>query len=337
MGGTASEAPSLQKTTSASSAMPTSDAKQARSYTSHYLVFGTQDDAGRPRIVAIDFNRTAGVDSLAYEYKLFVAKDSNWSMPVYETWTTEKSSAAASTLPQDAFPSRGGLDPTLKKNVLHRVETNLPTLDLTVSVKDSAVPFSTGPDENVPRTGHPQVAVRWNDTTFHGPGVYEHIQSDGSGSNENAAGRDTHSKKTEKASERERRLDAESTFGLYDWIVLYDDTGRLWQVSQGTLTTDFAYQNATEALPQQTNDVLIRWTATAYDSTAGQHSPSAWLVDVPAWKMRVDLRKTGEHRGHGFPRSDGTRPIYIQAGVEGIGTINGQKHRFFGMVEHIRD
>jgi hypothetical protein len=60
-------------------------------------------------------------------------------------------------------------------------------------------------------------------------------------------------------------------------------------------------------------------------------------VDVPAWQMRVKLRTTGEHRGHGSARSDGTRPTYVQAGVEGTGTVHGQKHRFFGMVEHIRD
>jgi len=42
--------------------------QSARSYASHYLVFGARDDAGRPRIVAIDFNRTAEADSVAYEY-----------------------------------------------------------------------------------------------------------------------------------------------------------------------------------------------------------------------------------------------------------------------------
>ena len=108
-------------------------------------------------------------------------------------------------------------------------------------------------------------------------------------------------------------------------------------MSQGTLTADFAYQRATGALPPQTRDVLMRWTATAYDETAHQHRPTAWLVDVPAWEMRVQLRRQGEHRGHGPPRDDGPRPIYVQAGVEGRGVIRGEEHQVFGMVELIWD
>jgi hypothetical protein len=83
--------------------------------------------------------------------------------------------------------------------------------------------------------------------------------------------------------------------------------------------------------------VFVCWTATEYDETGRQHRPTAWLVDVPTWSMRVQLDKRGEHRGHGDRRDDGTRPIYVQASVEGRGIVRGEEHRFFGMVEHIRD
>jgi len=292
-------------------------------YTSHYLVFGTRDEAGSPRIVAIDFNRTAKSDSVAYEYKLFLAQGADWSMPVYETWTVPQSAAPR------PFPSRGGLNPTLDDGSLSRVTTTLPDTDLTVTLETPTFSFPTekGPtgNGNASRTGHPEFTVRWNGTIHQGRGIYEHIRPTGEAESEEAV------------AERNRQIQEESRFGLYDWIVLYDENGRLWQVSQGTLTEDFAYQQSTKALPRETHDVLVRWTATAYDSTAGQHTPTRWLVDVPAWQMRVQLRTTGEHRGHGPARSDGTRAIYVQAGVEGTGTVHGQKHRFFGMVEHIRD
>ena len=64
-------------------------ATAASGYTSHYLVFGTRDASGTPRMLALDFNRTERDDgSVAYEYKLFVGRGADWSMPVYETWTT---------------------------------------------------------------------------------------------------------------------------------------------------------------------------------------------------------------------------------------------------------
>ena len=46
--------------------------------------------------------------------------------------------------------------------------------------------------------------------------------------------------------------------------------------------------------------------------------------------MRVQLRRQGEHRGHGPPRDDGPRSIYVQAGVEGRGVIRGEEHQVFG-------
>ena len=77
-------------------------------YTSHYLVFGTRDASGTPRMLAVDFNRTErGDGQVAYEYKLFVGRGADWSMPVYETWTTSPDAE----IPR--FPARGSLDPTL--------------------------------------------------------------------------------------------------------------------------------------------------------------------------------------------------------------------------------
>ena len=77
-------------------------------YTSHYLVFGTRDASGTPRMLAVDFNRTErGDGQVAYECKLFVGHGTDWSMPVYETWTTSPDAE----IPR--FPARGSLDPTL--------------------------------------------------------------------------------------------------------------------------------------------------------------------------------------------------------------------------------
>jgi hypothetical protein len=89
---------------------PTADhvATAPPAYTSHYLVFGTRDASGTPRMLAVDFNRTErGDGQVAYEYKLFVGRGADWSMPVYETWTTSPDAE----IPR--FPARGSLDPTL--------------------------------------------------------------------------------------------------------------------------------------------------------------------------------------------------------------------------------
>ncbi|MFB6232050.1 MAG: hypothetical protein ABEL04_12940 [Salinibacter sp.] len=304
------------------STSPAIDAPAApqSAYQSHYLVFGTQDASGTPRILAIDLNRTErGPNRVDYEYKLFVARGGDWSMPIYETWTADPD-----TTPR--LPTRSGLAPTLTEDGHVRVEINLPDLSLTVVPQSPRFSFSTG-DGNASRTGHTQFVVEWNGTTYEGPGVYEWIRSAPT----------TEPEDTEANAEAERRLDETASFGLYDWIVLYDDEGRLWHVSQGSLTNDFGYQTATEVLPAQTRDVLVRWLATAYDDKADQHSPTTWLVDVPDWGLRVRLEKQGEHRGHGQPRADGTRPIYVQASVTGRGIVRGEEHQFFGMVEHIRD
>lgn len=297
---------------------PTVDpGERPAAYTSHYLVFGTRDASGTPRLLAIDFNRTRhGADRVSYEYKLFVAQGGDWSMPVYETWEQAPSEAS--------FPARGGLTPVLGRDgTLRAVRVKRGDLRLEVRPDESSFPFPTNAPESDNRTGHPTFTVAWNGTTYEGPGVYEWIESDGATAGENP--------------ERERQLDDDATFGLYDWIVLYDERGRLWHVSQGTLTSDFAYQQAVPSLPSQTRDVMVRWTATTPDSLAGLHTPRRWLVDVPAWEMRVSLRKTGEHRGHGGERADGTRPIYVQATAVGPGIVQGEEQQFFGMVEHIRD
>jgi len=286
-------------------------------YTSHYLVFGTRDASGTPRLLAIDFNRVQeGPDRVSYEYKLFVAEGGDWSMPVYETWEASPS--------EDPFPSRGGLTPVRGEDgPLRAVRAQTSDLRLEVRPGDSAFPFPTDDSESGTRTGHPTFSVTWNGTTYEGPGVYEWIETDGAPDPDHPT--------------RDRQLNDEATFGLYDWIVLYDEKGRLWHVSQGTLTSDLAYQQAVPSLPSQTRDVMVRWTATTRDSLAGLHTPRRWLVDVPAWEMRVALRKDGEHRGHGGERADGTRPIYVQATAVGPGIVQGEEQQFFGMVEHIRD
>ncbi len=286
-------------------------------YESHYLVFGARAASGTPRLLAIDFNRTTHESGrVTYEYKLFVARGGEWSMPVYETWESTSD-------PDVQFPARGGLRPVLTdEGILRRVKAELSNLSLEVVPEASSFSF---PEDAASEegTGHPHMTVTWNGTTYEGPGVYEWISS-GSGDDLTNP-------------ERERQLDETASFGLYDWIVLYDDRGHLWHISQGTLSPDFAYQNGSSALPTETDDVLIRWLATEPDPKAHMHSPTRWLVDVPAWQMRVRLRKTGEHRGHGSMRADSTRPIYVQASVQGRGLIRGEDRRFFGMVEHIRD
>lgn len=297
------------------------DAREADrpSYTSHYLVFGTHEAPESPRILAIDFNRTVqSPDRVAYEYKLFVSCDQEWSMPVYETWTVDPEHT-------ERFPTRAGLAPTIKEDGSIEIEVDRSGLALQVETAPSSFPFPSEQTSGPDGTGHPHVTVEWNGTTYEGPGVYEWIRSNPSAGDNDGDG------------ERERQLDDKETFGLYDWIVLYDDEGRLWHVSQGTLTGDFGYQHGVEHLPAETDDVLVRWLATEYDETGRQHSPTAWLVDVPAWDMRVRLKKEGEHRGHGDSRADGTRPIYVQASAEGPGLVHGEEHQFFGMVEHIRD
>ena len=290
---------------------------QPPAYQSHYLVFGTRDASGTARLLAIDFNRMQeGPDRVSYEYKLFVAEGGDWSMPVYETWEASPS--------EDPFPSRGGLTPVRGEDgTLRAVRARASDLRLEVRPGESAFPFPTDAPESGNRTGHPTFRVTWNGTTYEGPGVYEWIETD-------AAPDPNHPK-------RDRQLNDEATFGLYDWIVLYDEQGRLWHVSQGTVTSNFAYQQAVSSLPSQTRDVTVRWTATTPDSLAGLHTPHRWLVDVPAWELRVALRKAGEHRGHGDERADGTRPIYVQATAAGPGIVQGEAQPVFGLVEHIRD
>lgn len=299
------------------------DAKAEAAYDSRYLVFGAQDATGTPRIVAIDLNRTAQDDGrVSYEYKVFAAIGGEWTLHAYEKWDVN-------SVPADRFPSREGVRPKLHTaDQRLRVEVERPGLDLKVEIESPSFVFSS---ENTRfgtvRTAHPRATVTWNDTVYEGRGVYEWVQE------KEGAPSDT----KESRPEVERRLDEDATFGLYDWIVLYDEAGRLWQVSQGTLTPDFGYQQGVPDRPSATDDVLVRWVATERDPTGQMHRPTRWLVDVPSWGMRVRLRRRGEHRGHGPKRDDGTRPIYVQATVTGTGRILGRERDVFGMVELIRD
>ena len=162
---------------------PTADhvATAPPAYTSHYLVFGTRDASGTPRMLALDVNRTEhGDGQVAYEYKLFVGQGADWSMPVYETWTTTPDPEAP------RFPARGGLDPTLTDDGILHVTAELPDLALEVRPEPSAFPFPTDDESSANRTGHLEFAVRWNGTTYRGPGVYERIRPGVSGASAEA-------------------------------------------------------------------------------------------------------------------------------------------------------
>ena len=119
-------------------------------------------------------------------------------MPVYETWTTSPDAE----IPR--FPARGGLDPTLTDDGILYVTAELPDLALEVRPEPSAFPFPTDDESSANRTGHLEFAVRWNGTTYRGPGVYERIRPGVSGAS------------AEATAERKRRLDEDASFGLYD-------------------------------------------------------------------------------------------------------------------------
>jgi hypothetical protein len=298
-----------------------SDVKQRHAYDSRYLVFGTHTEAA-PRLLAIDLNRTRrSADRVTYEYKLFTATGGDWTLRVYDQWDADPDTTAR-------FPAHDGLRPIVTEEGHLQVEATLSDLSLRVRMASPVFAFTTeGSRFGTIQTAHPQYTVTWNGTTYEGRGVYEWVR----GTDSNGKGT------TEERAEARRQIDDEATFGQYDWLVLYDESGRLWHVSQGTLTQDFAYQRAVEDRPASTNDVLVRWLATAYDSTAQVPSPTHWLVDVPAWTMRMRLRSTGEHRGHGPQRSDGTRPVYVLGTVEGEGILLGEQTEVFGLVELIQD
>lgn len=295
--------------------------KQRHAYDSRYLVFGTKTSSDTPRLLAIDLNRTArGPDRVTYEYKLFTATGGDWTLRVYDRWTVDPDTT-------ERFPAHQGLRPVRQSDERLRVEADGPSLSLRVQMTPPSFAFRTDSRFGTIRTAHPTYVVSWNGATYEGRGVYEWVQ----GSDEESRGT------SEERAEARRQIDDAATFGRYDWMVLYDETGRLLQVSQGTLTQDFAYQRAVDGQPAATRDVLVRWLRTEPDSVARTHSPTRWLVDVPAWTTRVQLRKTGEHRGHGPERDDGTRPVYVFGTVTGEGMVFGERREVFGLVELIQD
>ncbi|NBC17877.1 MAG: hypothetical protein GVY18_11250 [Bacteroidetes bacterium] len=298
------------------------DVKSQRPYDSRYLVFGTRDADDTPRWVVLDFNRTEREpDRVTYEYKVFTARGGDWTLHRYEQWDADPTGAPR-------FPARRGVRPTLASSERMDVAVDLPDLRLRVTMAPPAFSFVAEKEAlGTIRTAHVPVTVEWDGTTYRGTGVYEWVIYDQSPARANA----------EEAAEAQRQLDDEAFFGLYDWIVLYDAQGRLWQVSQGTLTEDFAYQGVTSTLPGVTHDVLVRWLATAYDATARQHSPTDWLVDVPDWGMRVRLTRQGEHRGHGPPQRDGTRPAYALVSTTGEGIVEDTRQPVMALVELIQD
>lgn len=286
----------------------TTELKKQNRYESRYLV---TIDPEKRSILALDFNRTELGDSgqIQLEYKGWTAEAGAWSMFLYEDWTEEASASR--------WPARVGLVLEAPPDGALNVRGS----DFEVAVA-SRFDFDTEKDGiGRIRTAHGRTrgSQRW-------PAVLEWVIYDQAKTRANA----------EERGERARRLDPDSFFGRYDWIVLADTTGRLIQVSQGTLTEDFAYRHG-KAGPEEVHDVEVRWLETQLDPKSGRHVPVRWLVDVPAWGLRTELLRLGEHRGHGPDRPSGPRPVYRQVSVAGEGRIDGARVEWFGMVEAIQD
>lgn len=307
-------------------ALPAQDStiKKNLPYESHYLVFGDRAANQSPVILALDFNRTDAPNGTStYEYKGWQAVGPAWTMFLYRVWT------APTPAPGAPWPTADGVQPEVRPDGTLRITVAQPDRQFTLATVPASAAFATEKDRlGAIRTTHP--ATTWSrpgQPDRIRPAVYEQVIYDQSPGRANA----------EEAGERHRSLDTESFFGDYDWIVLWDESGRLWQVSAGPLTEDFAYHLAAPDEAAVQHDVTIRWQRTVPDEFARWHAPAAWLVDVPAWDLRARLELTGEHRGHGPARSDGRRPIYAQIGVNGEASIAGVRQRVFGMVELIRD
>lgn len=299
-------------------------------YDSRYVVFVFRDDASDSRVLAVDFNKSLHPvkRSAILEYKLWLSRGGEWPMYLYELWEEPY---------LDGFPAKGGLTLHVQDTQALQVTYESDRLEFKLTTEAPQVFFGVSdPDVAGPmKTAHVPATLELEGKTYQGTAAYEWItiaqnrdQARPQGQGQPAAPKDH---------KRARALEPDSRFGLYDWIVLADDRGELWHVSAGTLTDDFGYHLDSDGQKQETDDVSIRWLKTRPDQTARQETPEAWLVDVPAWSVRIKLRLLGEHRGHGTPKRNGTRPIYRQIGVEGEGIVRGERRRFHGMVELIQD
>jgi hypothetical protein len=288
--------------------------KQISPYDSRYVVFGFRDDEGEPNLVAFDFNRALLKGKVLYEYKGWVARGKQWQMFLYKEWEGKEES--------EVLPSVEHLHVQTSANGALEVRVDQPMLDLRLTVEPPRFLFSKGSKKTCAiQTAFPDVELHLQDKAHKGNAVYEFVNCKRSRSNAMSA----------------EKTKTESVFGLFDWILLYDDKGEIWLVSQGTETEDFAYRMMTDGSSAETDKVLIQWLKTRPDTVANQESPERWLVDLPVWNAWIQLEKLGEHRGHGSMTSRGIRPVYAQVSVEGTGKVGGQERRFFGMVELIQD
>ncbi len=294
--------------------------KRQHRYESRYLVFGFRDQSRRPGIVAMDFNKTfLGGGQATYEYKGWLGHGTDWRMFLYKEWKAAEG--------PEAWPSMDGARIFLAGDGAMDVRVDQSAVKLSIRTEPPRFLFREAEESGLVETAHPRIELELAGERFAGRGVYEWVHSDPSRARENPA----------EAARRRRRLDEGSSFGLYDWIVLYDETGELWQVSQGTQTEAFGYHLDSDIKPRVTHEVLVLWLKTRPDATAKREAPEEWLVDVPAWNFRARLGRVGEHRGHGPPGRGGQRPVYAQIGVQGEGIIDGERRSFFGMIELIED
>lgn len=278
-------------------------------YASRYLV--AVDPVAR-EILATDFNRTQLGDSgrVQFEYKGWRAKEGQWTMFLYEDWSTDA--------PQLRWPERVGVRLEVSKGGALRIED----AHGTIRARPGGFPFDAQKNDiGRIRTAHLRTEGR-----IRRPAVYEWVVYDQSPTRVNE----------EEKAEQSRRIDPHAFFGRYDWIVLVDPEGNMVQLSQGSLTEDFGYR-IKDGRPQEIHDLEVQWLQTEFDSKSKRHVPVRWVVDAPAWGLRAELVELGEHRGHGDPRPDGLRPVYRQVSVAGAGVMDGDRVEFFGMVEAIQD
>jgi len=200
-----------------------SDVKQRHAYDSRYLVFGARDATGTPRLLAIDLNRTRRhANHVTYEYKPFTATGGDWTLHLYDQWDVDPDTV-------DRFPARKGLRPLVMDDGRLQIEATLADLSLQVRMAPLTFAFTTeGSRFGTIRTAHPRSTITWNGTTYERRGVYEWVR----GTGRSQTGTD------EEQAEARRQIDDNATFGQYNWLVLYDESGRLWHVSQGALTQD---------------------------------------------------------------------------------------------------
>lgn len=278
---------------------------------SRHLVFGFLGASERPYILAFDFHRTAlARNRVTYEYKAWLARGERWEVLLDEKWT----GAPAAEL----FPARGGVRPTLGPDEALWVEGRPRQVAFRITMESPRFASRPSGSLGIAQTAHPRVTLTLEGRNITGRAVYEWVRRPESKS---TAGRGQ----------------TEPIFGDFDRIVLYDETGNLWQASRGTRTGSFACRVDSAGVPATFPEVRIQWLETRKDAVAGRDSPTRWLLEVPAWKLRARLARTGEHLGHGPPGRDGRRPVYAQIGVSGEGSAQGTQRRFFGVVELIQD